>query len=235
MKILRAKPTTLIDLLSAEIMEKTLKTGISRTYTKGQIIQQRGDTDRGISIVTTGAAAAGNIGLDGSFLFSAHLGPGECFGEFTLFAGLPRTQNIWALEPTEIVHISAKSFLPLFEAEPSIPRALLTLTLLRSHELIELLDAQRRLSLTARLAQLLLNGVDPKSKNGTVECTQEDLASMSGVSRVSVGKALKKMQRKGLVTLEYGRIHIPDTSRLIQTVEAENQILPVTPSAVTFK
>lgn len=228
MKSLRAKPTTLEDLLPPEIMEKILKTGPSQSYSENQIVQQRGDVDTGISIVESGQAAAGNYGLDGSFLFSALLGPGECFGELTLFAGLPRTQNIWALEPTVITHAPASQFIPLFDREPAIPRALLTLTLLRNHELVELLDAQRRLSLPTRILMLLLNGVDGQDETGVVECRQEDLASMLGVSRVSVGKALKRIQDEGLVRLGYGRIRLPDIQRLVEIIEAESQILPIT-------
>lgn len=232
MKILRPRPTTLRDLLSPEVMEEILKTGSSQSYSENQIVQQRGDTEQGISIVESGQVAAGNFGLDGSFLFSALLGAGECFGELTLFAGLPRTQNIWSLESTVITYVRATQFLPLFDREPAIPRALLTLTLLRNHELIELLDAQRRLSLPTRILKLLLNGTDDEVETGVVECRQEDLAFMLGVSRVSVGKALKRMQNEGLVALEYGRIRLPDIQRLVEIVEAESQILPITPQAL---
>jgi CRP/FNR family transcriptional regulator, cyclic AMP receptor protein len=226
-KNLRAEPKTLFDLLCPEVLRKIRYAGSRRSYSADQVIQQRGDQDRGLSIVETGQVAAGNVGLDGSFLFSALLGRGECFGELTLFAGLPRTQNIAALEDTEITSISEKNFLPLFDTEPSIPRALLTITLLRNHELVEVLDDQRRLSLPTRICKLLLNGKETNSKTAYVECRQEDLAFMLGVSRVSVGKALKRLQNDELVTLEYGRILLPNVERLIETVDNENQILPI--------
>lgn len=227
MKVLRAQSKTLRDLLPEAVMQKLLDAGISRFYADGQIVHERGDEKPGLSIVISGEAVAGNVGNDGSFLVSALLRPGETFGEFTLFAGLPRTHTLWSQGRTEITHVSAKSIEKLFDEEPSLPRALLTLTLMRNHELLDFIDAQRRFSLSARLAKLLLTSLDAEAESGTVECRHEDLAFMLGVSRVAAGKALKRMQADGLVMPRYGRIEVPHIRRLREMVAAEDQFFPL--------
>ncbi len=229
MKVLRPKSKTLRDLLPSSVMDRLLAAGSKRRYSDGQVVQERGDNHTGLAIVTAGQLVVGNIGLDGSFLVSALLRPGETFGEYTLFAGLPRTHTVWSQETAEITFIQATPFSKLFDEEPAIARALLTLTLLRNYEMMEFIDTQRRLSLRARIARLLLATVDAETGGATVECRHEDLAFMLGVSRVATGKALKRMKEEELVNLRYGRIDIPNVRRLKEMVDAEDQFFPISP------
>lgn len=219
MRVLRAKTRTLYDLLPQPLLDLMLATGTSRKFKDGQIIQQRGDERQGVSILTSGQIVAGNAGADGSFLVSALLRPGETFGEFTVMAGLPHTHTLWSQGETTVTFIKGALMKRLMDEEPEIGHALLTIALLRNHELLEFLDAQRRLTLPIRIAQLLLTSVDPKASSDTVECRQEDLAVMMGVSRVATGKALKRLERDGMVQLGYGRIDLPDVQGLIAMVE----------------
>lgn len=227
MKILREKARVLADFLPREVMDPILAAGATRRFADGQLIQQRGDENRNMNFVKSGKVVAGNFGLDGRFLASAVLSPGEHFGDFTLFAGMPRSQNLWAEGPTEITQVSGNRFLALMDKEPAITRALLTISTLRNFELIEFLDVQRRLSLPARISRLLLTAVEPGTTSETIECRQEDLAVILGVSRVAIGKALKKLEADGLVDLGYGRITLPDASALRARVNAEVQIAPL--------
>ena len=150
MSLLQANTITLDHLLPVRLMDELRMLGRITHYFDKQLIQQRGDQNVGISILESGQAVAGNVGADGVFLTSTLLGPGECFGEFTLFAQLPRTHDLWALGETAIFHIKGADFLEIFDREPVIARALLTITLRRNHELLEFVDAQRRLPLNVR-------------------------------------------------------------------------------------
>jgi len=200
-------------------------------YTDGQLIQQRGDTKKGLSIVESGQAIAGNVGADGEFLTTTLLNPGDTFGEFTLFAGLPRTQDLWSVGETVITHIPATNFMQLFDREPLLPRALLTIAVSQVHFMVEFLDGQRRLPLPVRIAHLLLTSVDDRQNGDSqqINCRQEDLAAILGVSRVSVGKALKKLQTDHLVTIGYGCINLPDIAKLAAWLEDNYQVVPVAP------
>jgi len=231
MKVLREKTKVLADFLSPPLMERVFQAGVTRRYADGQMVQQRGDVHKAISFVRSGSVIAGNYGLDGSFLASAILYPGEYFGDFTVLAGLPRTQNLWAQGATEITEIPGKRFLELIDQEPAIARAMLTISTLRTHELVEFLDIQRRLPLGTRIARLLLSAAGPDAASETVECRHEDLAFVLGVSRVSIGKALKKLQGEGYLELGYGHIYLPDVKRFRNKVAAEFQILPLDQSS----
>ena len=227
MKVLRPKSKTLTDLLSPPVMEKLLAAGTRRRFTDGQIVQERGDADKGLAIVTKGQVIAGNIGRDGSFLPSALLRPGETFGENTLFADLPRTHTLWASGPTEITFIRQRPFMKLFDETPAIAAALLSLTLLRNHEMIEFMDGHRRLPLKVRLARLLLSVTEDECAEARIDCRQEDLAYMLGVSRVAIGKALKSLEREGFLKLGYGYLRIDAPATLASMVARHEQLLPV--------
>ena len=214
MKVFRKKNKKLSDFLSEGVLETLYAAGREQSYNDGEIIQQRGDKWRGISIVKSGEAIAANVGRDGSIVPSALIKPGDTFGEFTTFLDLPRSHTIFANGQTKIRHIKRNRFLALIEDEPSISQAMLTLTLERNYELVSNLDSNRRLSLPARVARLLVAEFDHAEKEGTIICRQEDLAFMIGVSRVAVGKALDKLAAKRLIETGYGKIRVPDTGAL---------------------
>ncbi len=227
MKVLRPKTKTLRDLLSVEVMGRLIARGATKRYADGQIIQDRGDKRAGLTIVKTGEVIAGNVGQDGSFLTSALLRAGETFGEQTLFSGLRRTHTLWAHGAADITFVSKREFFQLFDEEPSIAQALLAMMVQRNYEMMNFIDSQRRFSLTARVARLLLATVDTEENHSSVDCRQEDLAFMLGVSRVAAGKALKRLEGRDLITLRYGRIDIDDVGGLQAMVASEDQFFTV--------
>ena len=117
---------------------------------------------------------AGIYGVDGKFVMTAILGEGECFGEFTLFTDLPRTHDVYAGRATKVYQLSGRVFMRLYEAEPDISRALLKTTLLRSHLVLEMLDAIRRLPIPQRTARILLAMSQTTSTPNELNCRQDE-------------------------------------------------------------
>jgi len=221
MKILRQQNVTLADLLPEAVWDKLCAAGSLTLYSDNQLIEERGDTRNGISLVVSGEVAAGNIRHDGSFLVSGLLRQGECFGEFTAFLGLPQTHSLWANGQTEIVFVSQSNLTALLKSQPLLYEALLKLALWRNVEILDFLDAQRRLPLSLRIARLLLASPGKGPDQSEVDCRQEDLANTLGVSRVAIGKALKKLASEGLVEIGYGKITLLDRARMSQRICAE--------------
>lgn len=187
-------------------------------YADGELIHSRGDSKPGLSIVETGSVLVGVYGADGSFVMTSILGPGHTFGEFTLFAGLPRTHDITASGPTEIHQLSGNRFLHICEQTPEIYRALLSASLARTHVLLELMDAMRRLPMLERTAKVLLTMMTLTGDDNVFRCRQSDLAYTLGVSRMSLSKALKQLSERGLINLGYGEIRLPNKAALVEWV-----------------
>lgn len=191
-----------------------MQAGAVIRYQDGQLIHSRGDRKPGISIVVSGAVQVGVFGADGTFVMTSNLGPGQTFGEFTLFADLPRTHDITAAGETQINQVSKHAFERLYEDYPEISRALLTTTLVRTHRLLEIMDAMRRLPMRERTAKVLFTMLQTAGGDQSFAYSQSELAYALGVSRTSLHNALRQLRDLGLVETGYGRIHISDPEKM---------------------
>ena len=71
---------------------------------------------------------------------------------------------------------------------------------------LDIIDAERRLPTAERLARLLAAMATDAADGSTVRATQQQLADLLGVSRVTLGAALRKLVARGVVETRYGSI-----------------------------
>ncbi len=224
--LLQSQAPMLSDLLPTRLSDALKDIATTVNYRHDQIVHHRGDDKPGLSIVHSGRVKVGNFGSDGSYVSTSTLSAGDCFGEHTLFAGLPRTHSIVALGDCAIDQIPGRAFMRLFNAEPALAHALLTISLVRSHALLEFMDDLRRLPLPVRVAKVLLNAA---AHNRDLHTRQEDLAYTFGVSRVSMGKILKQLEEDGFVQRGYGKVSLVDVDRLAEWVAKRQVVPPLSP------
>lgn len=191
-------------------------------YSCGQLVHSRGDNKPGLSIVKTGAVSTGVYGIDGTFIMASMLGEGQAFGEFTLFTDLPRTHDVSAAVDSELYQISGECFLSLSAKDPEILNALLKSTLIRTHMLLELLDAMRRLPILERVAKMMLTMSYTSGVVTHIQCKQSELAFSLGVSRVTLGKALKQLSDMGLIDIAYRRVSFTDRQKIETWLELKS-------------
>lgn len=219
-----AKISAFMDILPPYLSDKLKHAATLKTYARGQMIHSRGDLNPGLSVIKSGAVHVGIYGEDGSFVMTSILGPGQVFGQFTLFAGLPRTHDMTASGVTEVYEIPARKFMELYDADPNLSKALLSTSLLRMHMLLELLDAIRRLPLLPRTAKVLSLLMQASGTDGCFKCRQSDLAFTLGVSRVSLGKALKQLEALELIELGYGEIRLRNPANMADWIAAQARV-----------
>ncbi len=210
--------SSFMDLLKQESANKLINAALIAHYQDGQMIHSRGDIKPGLSIVKTGAVHVGVYDLNGTYIISSTLGVGHSFGEFTMFTSLPRTHDVAASGATEIYQIPATKFLTLYAQDKAISGALLSASLIRSHLLLEMLDAVRRLPICPRTAKFLLIMMRLAGRSHNFKCRQSDLAQTLGVSRMSLSKALKQLALLGLIETGYGEIKVPKFEALAEWV-----------------
>ena len=213
------------DLISAEL-DDVLSSAAKRVqYNDGQLIYKRGDASLGFTIVRSGSVRFGNLGSDGAYLLTSIADVGHCFGEFTLFSDLPRTHDSSALGATTLDEIPAKQFLNIYDKHVELSKALLVISLSRTHEVLEFFDDMRRLPLNLRVAKFLLE----RSETRDIDILQQDLAFTFGVSRVAMGGALKKLELNGFIQRGYSRITIQNAKALRQWVQEQLKLTPIGP------
>lgn len=231
LNLLQSRIPKLADLLTSEQMSRVCAQGKQVRFADGEVIRLRGDVTKVFYLVESGQVIAGSEGTDGSFITAGLMNPGEHFGEHTLLAGLPRLQNLRAIGATELLQFSERAFFKVYNDEPDFGRALLTIALRNIQSMMEFIDGQARWPLNVRVAHLLLSslGEEPQENSHTVNCRQEDLAEILGVSRVAVSKALTALQKEGLVTMGYAVIELSNVKQLLDWLDSNYQLAPIKP------
>ena len=217
----------ILDGLSDELRTALEEAEVRVRYQDGELIQARGDRTRGLRIVRAGAVRAGNVGSDGQYLVLGIFGPGQTFGELTLFTDLPRTFDVYASGPTTIGHIDKDRMEELLRDHPELARVFLRTLAMQLHAALELVEDLRRLSVTVHLAKLLSTMAKTEKKTASLEVTQESLGKILGVTRISVARALDRLEEEGLIRRGYGRIEVPDVVSLQAWVAESSKLSQV--------
>ena len=87
----------------------------------------------------------------------------------------------------------------------------------RLGQFIGLVEYGRTLDATARIARSIASLFNPilyPDSTTHLEITQEEIGALSGMSRQNANRALNKLEREGLLRLEYGGVTILDIERL---------------------
>lgn len=225
--------TPLLSILPEAIGARLRAAASVVEYDDGETIHSRGDAKPGLSIIRSGAVRFANPGEDGSYVTTSILGEGHCFGEATLFARLPRAYDAIAVGETVIEQVSKTRFDRIFNEEPDLARALVIAVTHRLYAILDFLEDIRRLPLDVRAAKLIAGMARTAKQEAEVECSQSDLAFTLGVSRVSIGKALARLQNEGLITLGYGRIGVTDREKLVDWFTKRTPFILLKPEAIS--
>ncbi len=183
-------------------------------YENGQDVHQRGDTHAGLSLICMGGIKLGSVDQDGHRLVTAILGPGHVFGEFTIFADLPRTHTATAYGKTTIDHISKAQMERLLASEPALMRFFLTSLTQRLHAVLEFAEDLRRLPPDVHAIKRLGEMAHWPEGPARIKITQSAMAQTLGISRMAMSTALKSLVKARLLRTGYGYIDIPDGNRL---------------------
>lgn len=194
--------------------------GKRRQFSDGEFIQHRGDVADGFWIVIKGQIMSGRYAADGSLTIFAVLGPGDMLGENSFLAGTPRLADIVSDGASELVFIDGPTLKALIAEDPDVSMLLLHSLASQLHSAFERIDLDRQVKPEIRLARSLSGMV--VAEDGRISVTQQHLADLIGVSRVTLGAALKRLEDAGLIEHRYGTIRIHDRKQLKRWIAANS-------------
>ncbi len=178
------------------------------TFAPGQLIQQQGDAGDGFWMIETGRVSICRFSPDGGVTTFAVLGSGDLFGELAHFAGTARQVDAVADDAAVLVRVGAAQVDRLLAEQPDFARWLLASLANQLRAALDLIDRDRTLSADARLARLLLDLADREGP--LLKVTQQSLADRVGLSRVTIGQVLGRLELAGAVRRHYRQIAVTD-------------------------
>ncbi len=187
---------------------------------RGDILFREGQSGNSLYVIGEGKIKLGRSSSDGRENLVAILGPGEMFGELSLFDPGPRTMTATAVAETQLMALGNDSLTGLLTGRPEVAKALLAALAQRLRRTNEHLADLVFTDVPGRVAKALLDLAErfgrPVDSGVMVshDLTQEELAQLVGASRETVNKALADFATRGWLKLEARAVLLLDVDRL---------------------
>lgn len=206
--------------LDAEAAAAMRASMTERRIDKGTIIFTEGEPGDRMYVITDGKVKLGHTSADGRESLLAVLGPGEIFGELSLFDPGPRTATATALTDVVVRGLGHEALRPWLTGRPEVAEALLAALARRLRRTNDAMADLVFSDVPGRVAKALLDlgdkfgAVTPEGLLVTHDMTQEELAQLVGASRETVNKALADFVQRGWIKLESRSVLLVDLERL---------------------
>jgi len=206
--------------LDDEAQQALLAQMSSSRLERGDILFREGDQGDTLYVIGEGKVKLGRTSADGRENLIAILGPGEMFGELSLFDPGPRTMTATAVAETQLMGLGNDSLTMLLSGRPEVAKALLAALAARLRRTNEHLADLVFTDVPGRVAKALLdlaNRFGRPVEDGIMvahDLTQEELAQLVGASRETVNKALADFATRGWLKLEARAVLLLDVDRL---------------------
>ena len=187
---------------------------------RGDILFREGDQGDRLYVIGEGKIKLGLTSVDGRENLRAILGPGEMFGELSLFDPGPRTSTATAVAETQLIALGHEDLDSFLLGRPAVAAKLLTALAHRLRRTNETLADLVFTDVPGRVAKALLHlsmRFGRPAEDGILvahDLTQEELAQLVCASRETVNKALADFATRGWIRLEARAVVLTDVERL---------------------
>lgn len=188
--------------------------------TRSEVLFHEGDPGDRLYVIVEGKVKLGRTSGDGRENLLAILGPGEMFGELSLFDPGPRNATATAVSDAVLIGLGSEDLVTWLTGRPDVSRQLLRALARRLRRTNENLADLVFSDVPGRVAKALLDLSErfgrPTDDGLRVahDLTQEELAQLVGASRETVNKALADFASRGWLRLEARAVVLLDIDRL---------------------
>jgi len=187
---------------------------------RGQVLFHEGDRGDRLYVVTSGKLKLGRTSADGRENVLAIIGPGEMFGELSIFDPGPRSSTAAAITDVALLELGQAEVRAWLVDRPEVAESLLHQLAQRLRHASETMADLVFTDVPGRVAKALLelsrrfgrpDGDDVRVDH---DLTQEELAQLVGASRETVNKALADFAARGWIRLDARSVILLDVDRL---------------------
>jgi CRP-like cAMP-binding protein len=202
--------------------DELLEQATTRLFQPDDVIFRKDDPGTGLYGVVSGRVVVVADSAEGKELILNVFRPGEFFGEIALLDGEGRSATAIAREPSELLFLDRRHFMPFLARSPEATDRIIRLLCKRLRRTTDLVEDSIFLPVSLRLAKQLLALVDlydvGATERPTFPVSQAELGRMLGVSREIVARQLATWRRAGLVEMQRGSITLRDRAAIAALV-----------------
>ncbi len=206
--------------LDSEATQALLDSMEETQLPRGEVLFREGDAGDRVFVVIEGKVKLGRQSADGRENLLAILGPGQMFGELSLFDPGPRSATVTAVTDSVLWWLSHERLLAWLDGRPEVARGMLSQLASRLRRANDIVADLVFSDVPGRVAKALLElsrRFGAPAEGGirvAHDLTQEELAQLVGASRETVNKALADFSSRGWIRLEQRSVVLLDVDRL---------------------
>ncbi len=209
----------LLESLDEATRRGVISASTRRRFRKGETLFHEGDPGDTLHLIDKGHVAIRVSTALGETATLAVLGPGSSFGEQALLTSESRrTASAVALDQVETLALHRNDVEALRGRVPHVDRLLVLVLAEQVRRLSGQVVDARHASVPVRVARVLRELVAVwGARSGTIveiPLTQEDLASLVGITRPTMNRALQELVDRDVVELARGKLRILDVEAL---------------------
>jgi CRP-like cAMP-binding protein len=204
------RATGQLDTEMLDPVRRHLSRGVRRNLAIGSALVMAGEPCRALAYIEAGVVQETLLRSDGNHVIVERFGAGSICAEAPSLHGQPMSVEIVAIEAARVVLFDRALTARLFEEDPAFALAIATVLSVKYSRLCDrfmaLTDrrpAERLIELMARLGRLL-GEKHPRGKLIRTSLTHEEMAAMTGLSRVTVTRSIASLRRAGILELVEG-------------------------------
>ncbi len=212
--------------LSKAQYEALARIGVRRSCRKGERIFSEGDDGTGFYVIVAGRVKIFKVSADGKEQILHLFGPGESFGEVSVFTGQGFPADAVTAAQTTLLFFPRMAFSALIQRDPALALNMLAQLSRRLMQFAGLIEDLSLKEVPGRLAKYLLFLSDKDGEGGVeLDVSKGQLASLLGTIPETLSRILAKMNRRGLIRSRGAQIRIIDR-RGLEEIALEGKKLP---------
>ena len=211
------RSTRLVSVMPDDALEHVASVAVSRKFPAGTTIFREGDTGESCYVIRSGHARAVGEHPDGRAITLATFGPGDLFGELSLFDSESRSATVETLDEVEALAILGSDLKPLVGELGLALAASLARRLRLANDRIARRSFQTvQGRVAAALEELIEKARSEGAEAGPIKLitTQTEIAQLAGTSRESASRFLAELARSGILEQGRGSIVVRDPGAL---------------------
>ncbi len=208
----------LFEQLSDEQRRRVAAAGFERSYERGAIIFNEGETAEALFVVLAGQVKLMRYSSKGRELLLHLVHPGQTFAEAALFAGVTYPATAEVVEPARVWYLPRAALIDLLRGSPELALAMLGSVSMWTRRLASKLELLTQRRVEERLALYLLAraGTDHPESGATIELAQPRnlIAAQLGTGPEVLSRTFRRLEDDGIIAAAPHHVTVLDAAKL---------------------